>query len=484
MSIRSFFVCVFFVCIIACAVVPISVAQEKAADSFSTSITKYQEVSQKIINAARAENDSYLKLQELCDDIGHRISGSPQLAQAVEWAQKSMKADGQENVRAERVMVPKWVRGNEWCRMTTPREVDLPMLGLGFSVGTPEEGLSAEVVVVASKAELDELADEDVRGKIVLFNFPMRQYSPEEGSGYGEAVQYRTNGARWASERGGIAALVRSVTAYSLQSPHTGVMRYAGLGEHKKVPAAAITTESAMMLDRLYKRGKRPTVKLYMEAKDEGEVPSANVLAEIVGTEKPDEIVVIGGHLDSWDVGQGAQDDGGGCVAAMEALNILRKLELKPRRTIRVVLWTAEENGAAGARSYAARHVDDVHVAGIESDSGTFRPQGLTIEMEDGNKQVIAVKQLQAITNLLEPIGASRSLNGFSGVDVGKLKPMGAACMGLKVDGRFYFNTHHTTADTVDKVDPDDLTDCSITLAVTAFILADMPGRLGELEEE
>ena len=257
-------------------------------------------------------------------------------------------------------------------------------------------------------------------------------------------------------------------------------MSYAGSGDLKKVPAAAITTESAMMLDRLYKRGKRPAVKLYMEARDEGEVPSANVLAEIVGREKPNEIVVIGGHLDSWDVGQGAQDDGGGCVAAMEALNILRKLELKPRRTIRVVLWTNEENGAAGAKSYAARHANDVHVAGIESDGGTFRPEGLTIEMEDGSKQVIAVKQLQTIVDLLEPIGAARSINGFSGVDVSKLKPMGAACMGLRVDRRFYFNTHHTMAYTVDKVSPDDLTDCSITLAVTAFVLADMPGRLGD----
>ena len=480
MPIRRLFVCLLIVCFSKLVAESNSVAQEKVDESFSATIAAYQDVSKRIINSAREGNEGYLKLQELCDDIGARLSGSPELEQAVEWAQESMKADGHENVRAERVMVPKWVRGNEWCKMKAPREIDLPMLGLGFSVGTPEDGLSAEVVVVASKDELDALEDDEISGKIVLFNFPMRQFSPAEGTGYREAVQYRTNGARWASERGAIAALVRSVTAYSLQSPHTGAMSYAGSGDLKKVPAAAITTESAMMLDRLYKRGKRPAVKLYMEARDEGEVPSANVLAEIVGREKPNEIVVIGGHLDSWDVGQGAQDDGGGCVAAMEALNILRKLELKPRRTIRVVLWTNEENGAAGAKSYAARHANDVHVAGIESDGGTFRPEGLTIEMEDGSKQVIAVKQLQTIVDLLEPIGAARSINGFSGVDVSKLKPMGAACMGLRVDRRFYFNTHHTMADTVDKVSPDDLTDCSITLAVTAFVLADMPGRLGD----
>jgi carboxypeptidase Q len=204
------------------------------------------------------------------------------------------------------------------------------------------------------------------------------------------------------------------------------------------------------------------------------------VVAEIVGSEKPDEIVLMGGHIDSWDVGHGAQDDGAGCVAAMEALNIIRKLGLKPKRTIRVVLWTNEENGLAGARSYAARHQSEDHVAGIESDSGGFKPQGLSIDLEDENKEQIALEQLTEILQLLEPLGATRAVTGYSGADVGQLKTLGTACMGLNVDCRLYFNTHHTWADTVDKVDPKELTDCAITLAIAAYVIADMPERLGE----
>ena len=354
----------------------------------------------------------------------------------------------------------------------------LAMLGLGGSVATPKEGIVADVIVVKDKAELDALPDEKIKGKIVLFNAAMPPFSTTTGSGYGKVVQYRSNGAIWAAERGAVAALVRSVTAYSLNTPHTGAMRYDA--DTKKIPAAAITIEAAEMLARLQKRGKNLKVKLYMEAKDEGQVPSANVLAEIVGSEKPEEIVVIGGHLDSWDVGQGAQDDGAGCVAAMEALHLIRRLKLKPKRTIRVVLWTNEENGIAGARAYLARHQSETHVAGIESDSGGFSPQGLSIEMQDEKKQERATDQLHEIVKLLKPLNATRVTPGFSGVDVGQLKVLGTACLGLQVDGRRYFNTHHTWADTVDKVDEKELGDCAITLAVAAYVLADMPGRLGD----
>jgi carboxypeptidase Q len=378
-----------------------------------------------------------------------------------------MKDDGQENVRSEKVTIRKWVRGNESCELVEPRPYKFDMLGLGGSIGTPAEGISAEVIVVDDKEELDSLADDQIAGKIVVFNKAMPMYSEIDGSGYGRTVAYRSNGAKWASERGGVAALVRSVTAYSLVSPHTGAMRYDA--EVAKVPTAAISVEAALMLKRFQNRGIKTIVKLKMEAKDEGEAPSANVVAEIVGTEKPEEIVLIGGHIDSWDVGQGAQDDGAGCVAAMEALNIIRKAGLKPKRTIRVVLWTNEENGLAGARSYLARHQNENHVAGIESDSGGFKPQGLSIDLEDEDKEQIALTQLTEILQLLKPLGATRANTGYSGADVGQLKQLGTACMGLEVDGRLYFNTHHTWADTV-----------AITLAVTAFVFADMPNRLGD----
>lgn len=453
-------------------------AQNGGSNETATVISSYQPMADKIIASARKQNEAYLKLQELCDDIGNRLSGSKSLEQAIEWAQHSMKADGQENVRAEAVTIRKWTRGEESCELLEPRSLKIDMLGLGWSIGTPADGITAEVIVVRDKDELDSLPDEKIKGKIVVFNFPMPMYSETNGSGYGQAVQYRSNGAKWAAERGGVAALVRSVTAYSLASPHTGAMRYDA--EVKKVPAAAISVEAATMLKRLQDRGKKCVVKLKMGAEDQGEAQSANVIAEIVGSEKPDEIVVIGGHIDSWDVGQGAQDDGAGCVVSMEAINIIRKLGLKPKRTIRVVLWTNEENGLAGARSYAARHQDDDHVAGIESDSGGFKPQGLSIDLEDENKEQVALQQLMKILKLLEPIGATRAQIGGSGADVGQLKKLGCACMGLNVDGRLYFNTHHTAADTVDKVNPKELTDCAITLAVTAFVIADMPNRLGE----
>ncbi len=441
-------------------------------------VKQYQAAADKIIESGRKGNDAYLKLQELCDDIGNRLSGSKSLEKAIEWAQQSMKDDGQENVRSEKVTIRKWVRGNESCELVEPRPYKFDMLGLGGSIGTPAEGISAEVIVVDDKEELDSLADDQIAGKIVVFNKAMPMYSEIDGSGYGQTVAYRSNGAKWASERGGVAALVRSVTAYSLVSPHTGAMRYDA--EVAKVPTAAISVEAALMLKRFQNRGIKTIVKLKMEAKDEGEAPSANVVAEIVGTEKPEEIVLIGGHIDSWDVGQGAQDDGAGCVAAMEALNIIRKAGLKPKRTIRVVLWTNEENGLAGARSYLARHQNENHVAGIESDSGGFKPQGLSIDLEDEDKEQIALTQLTEILQLLKPLGATRANTGYSGADVGQLKQLGTACMGLEVDGRLYFNTHHTWADTVDKVNPKELTDCAITLAVTAFVFADMPNRLGD----
>jgi carboxypeptidase Q len=444
----------------------------------ASTIATYESTTNKIIESARAGNDGYLKLQELCDDIGHRLSGSESHAKALRWAEATLKRDGHENVHAEEVMVRKWVRGNESCRLVEPRSLRIDMLGLGGSMGTGADGITAEVIVVDDKEELDSLEDDQVRGKIVVFNAAMPAYSDTDGSGYGATVKYRGNGATWAAERGGVAALVRSVTAYSLVSPHTGAMRYqAGVD---KVPTAAISIEAAMMLRRLQDRGKRCVVELKMEARDEGEVPSANVMGEIVGRELPEEIVVIGGHIDSWDVGQGAQDDGAGCVAAMEALNILRNLELQPRRTIRVVLWTNEENGTAGAKDYLERHRDEKHVAGIESDSGAYRPKGLSIDMENDRQELVAMDQITSVMSLLKPMGAHRVNSGYSGVDVGKLKEIGAVCMGLEVDGRLYFNQHHTWADTVDKVNPKDLTDCAITLAVAAYVVADLPIQVGQ----
>ena len=449
--------------------------------AFPSIADRYAEAARKIMEAALAGNDAYSKMEELCDGIGHRLSGSEELEQAVAWAVQSMKDDGQENVHPERVMVPKWVRGEEWIRMTTPRQHNLAMLGLGNSIGTPPNGLSAQVVCVEDEKALEAVADQ-VRGKIVLFNNPMPAYSVENGSHYGTAVRFRGKGPSMVAEKGGVACLVRSVTAHSLRSPHTGAT-----GDKPgvpTVPAAAISTEDADMIQRLIARGREVVVHLKMDAHMEGDAPSANVIGELRGRERPDEVVVIGGHIDSWDVGQGAHDDGAGCVMAMEAINVLRKLNMRPRRTIRVVLWTNEENGLRGGRQYAEDHADELskHVAAIESDSGAFAPRGFSVQCQDADKQALAAAQMKDILRLLQPMGATRVDQGWSGADISPMKHAGFVLMGLRVEGSKYFNYHHSRADTLDKVDPNELSACVAAMAVVSYILADMPERLGEVQ--
>lgn len=441
---------------------------------------QYADAAGRIISSALAGNDAYLKMQELCDDIGHRLSGSPELEQAIDWAVAAMKADGQDNAHREPVMVPRWVRGRESATMVAPARRPLAMMGLGMSVGTPPEGITAPVVCVRNEEEFEALGD-SVKGKIVLFNNPMPPYDPEKGAGYGSTVRFRGKGPRIAAERGAVACLVRTVTAHSLRSPHTGATDY---GDAKvKIPAAAISTEDAEMIARLLARGKQVEVLLKMEARHEGMVESANAIGELRGRERPEEVVVIGGHIDSWDVGQGAMDDGGGCVIAMEAINVLRKLDLIPRRTIRVVLFTNEENGLGGGKQYAEDHAAELanHVAAIESDSGIFAPKGFSLHCRDEYKQAVAVRQVRAIMDLLKPLGVNTIREGFSGADVGQMRDSDAVLMGFRVEGSKYFNYHHSRADTLDKIDPEDLSRCVATMAVMAYVLADMPQRIGEV---
>jgi len=303
---------------------------------------------------------AYADLAWLCDRIGHRLSGSPQLDQAITWAQTRLKAAGLVNVHAEPVMVPHWVRGREAAQLLLPTAHRLNILGLGGSVGTPEGGLTADVAVVGSFDELEKLGDA-VKGKIVLFDVPYQ--------GYGHTVAYRFSGAAKAAKLGAVAALVRSVGPVSLDTPHTGMMEYDPAGP--RIPTAAVTIEASTQMRRMQQRGERIQMRLDMGAQTLPDAPSANVVAEIRGTEKPDEIVLLSGHLDSWDVGQGAQDDGAGCAMAMEAARLIQGLGLRPRRTIRVVLWTNEENGLRGGKAYLEAHRDKLKdiVAALETDS-------------------------------------------------------------------------------------------------------------------
>lgn len=442
--------------------------------------TRYREATDRIVQATLADNDAYDKLEELCLEIGHRLSGSPQLDQAIGWALRTLREDGAENVHREKVMVPRWVRGRESATMISPRVEPLHILGLGGSVSTPSEGITAPVVVVQDEDALNALG-EGARGKIVLFDKDMPPYDPSRGSGYGAAVKYRTHGARLAAEKGAVASLVRSATARSLRSPHTGAMQYGDASV--KIPAAAVSLEDAQMLARLQDREVPTVVTLQMEAKTLPDVESANVIGELRGSTLSDEIVVIGGHLDSWDVGQGAHDDGGGCVAAMEVINVLRKLNMIPRRTIRVVLWTNEEDGLRGGKAYAKEHADelDKHVAAIEFDSGVFTPTGYSVQCQDKDREAIAAEQMREILGLLSPHFAEMSVTtGWSGADIGPMREAGFVLLGHRTDGSHYFDYHHTHADTLDKADPDELSRNVAALAAVTFVLADIPGRLGE----
>ncbi len=286
------------------------------------------------------------------DTFGHRLSGSASLEAAIDWILSEMKADGLQNVRGERAMVPHWVRGAESADLIKPRAAPLRMLGLGGSIATPKNGITAPVLVVNSFDDLRSRASE-AKGKIVLFDAPFTSYR--------ETVHYRVEGASAAARVGAVACLIRSVASFSIRSPHTGVMHYDSTVA--RIPTAALSVEDAEMLHRFQDRGQPVVVRLRMAARTLPDVPSRNVVAEVTGRERPDEVVVLGGHIDSWDVGQGAMDDGGGAVAAWQAVRLIHRLGLHPRRTIRVVLWTNEENGGKGALAYRDAHAGQLRPA-------------------------------------------------------------------------------------------------------------------------
>ncbi len=421
---------------------------------------RYREVANRLIDAALADSAAYDRLGELVDRFGPRLSGSDNLERAIDWILESMRADGLDNVRGERVMVPHWVRGTESAELIEPRARRLPMLGLGGSIGTPAGGITAEVLTVGDFAEL-EARHAEANGKIVLYNAPF--------TSYGATVQYRTRGAVAAARVGAVASLIRSVTPQSLQSPHTGSSSYAdGV---PPIPHAAITVEDAAMIQRMQDRGQRVVIRLTMGARTLPDAPSRNVIAEITGTDS-DEVVVLGGHIDSWDVGQGAMDDGGGSVAAWHAVKLMRALGLRPRRTVRVVLWTNEENGLRGARAYRDAHGAEPHVLALESDAGVFRPISLGFT---GTDKAFAL--LRNIAPLLEPIDVDITRGG-GGADIGPLQRDGVPVMGLHVDGSRYFWYHHSEADTLDKLDPREMALCVAAMAVMAYVVADMPESL------
>lgn len=450
----------------------------------------YGPVAQRLIDSAMSDQEGMARLQYLCDHIGNRLSGTASLERAIEWAASEMKKAGLENVQTPPVTVPHWVRGRESAFMLAPIEKPLTMIGLGMSVGTPPEGFTGDVVVAHTFDELKALGGDKVSGKIVLFN--------PEWKGYGPTVMYRISGASIAAQLGARAVLVRSMTGHSLQTPHTGTLEY--MPDVAKIPAAALSVEDAAMLDRLVTSGTPVKVKLTMEAHQEPDAPSHNVMGEIRGSEHPEEIVVLGGHIDSWDIGQGANDDGSGIMATFQAVALIKKLGLHPRRTIRVVFWVNEENGGAGGRAYREMVGDGAakHVAAIEMDGGAEKPLGFGFGSGGGHRATVvpipdpeggnipppspvAFARVEEIGKLLAVLDAGKVTPGGGGADIAPLMMAGVPGLGVRTVGTHYFDWHHTDADSFDKLVPQEFNANVASLAVMAYVLADMPEKLADL---
>jgi carboxypeptidase Q len=427
----------------------------------------------RIRDAALASDYAYRQVAHLTENIGPRLSGSPQAQQAVEYVAGELRRLGLE-VTLEKVMVPHWVRGEERAELTTfPGQTPgtsqkIVLTALGNSPATPIDGLTAEVIVVNNFDELAALGRQKVAGKIILYNekFDVRMSAQGRSlDAYGRAYEYRSKGAQTAAALGAVASLIRSLGDSDNRLPHTGYSIAAG------IPAAAVTAEDAQLIADLAQQG-RVVMHLLLTPQTLPEVQSYNVIGDLKGSEHPEQIVIVSGHLDSWDLGTGAIDDGAGVAIAMQVANIFKRLGLRPKRTLRVIAWMDEENGTTGGAAYGVAHKSDVanHIAAMESDLGAGHPIGL-----EGKMNAAVVAALQPITKVLEPIGATiLQLSEGAGSDIESLLAAGVPSFGLIQDNRTYFHYHHSSADTLDKIDPHELAENAALLAVYAFAFADM----------
>lgn len=418
--------------------------------------------------------------RRLCDEVGPRLSGSAGDRAAVVWAQAAMREAGLTRVRAETVTVPRWERGEETGEVLEPYPHRLVLTALGGSVPTPDGGLSGELVAVPSLEALDALLVRDpeaVRGKVVFFHRRMLRDSP--GNGYGSVVPIRTEGAARAGKAGAEGVLIRSVGTSTRRLPHTGAMRYEDGGA--RIPAAAVSAPDADLLERLVASGRRVVVRFRLGCRPLPDAVSANVVGEVRGSARPEEIVLLGAHLDSWDLGTGALDDAAGCGIVLEAARLVAQAPRRPRRTVRVVLFANEENGLAGGREYPRAHAAELsrHVAAFEADGGGGRTKGFGWSAGEG-----AEAPLSAIAALLSPLGASGLRKGGGGADVGPLRAHGVPLLSPDQEGASYFDVHHTADDTFDKLDPASLEQSATALAAMAFAVADLPEPLPRLPDE
>lgn len=429
-----------------------------------------EQVIRKIYDEALAKGQSYEMLEHLCTKIGPRLSGSPGAAAAVEWSRHVMQAYGFDSVWLQPVMVPHWVRGKkEIGRIVNSKKLGsetVNICALGGSVGTGASGVLANVVEVKTWDELKQLGEKGVKGKIVFFNRPMDPKLIPMFSSYGGAVDQRANGASEAAKLGAIGVIVRSMGVNLEDYPHTGSLRYAL--NVPKIPAVAIATRHAELLSELLRDDK--DLKFYFETHCETlpDAPSFNVIGELKGTERPDEVIIVGGHLDSWDLGQGAHDDGAGCVQSIEVLRLFKAMGYRPKRTIRAVMFMNEENGLRGGVEYAnqAKLKNEKHIAAIESDRGGFTPRGFTVPTQPKAKA-----KVQSWKPLLEPYGLTDFNQEGGGADISPLAPQGVPLMGYLPDSQRYFNFHHTAEDTFDKVDKRELELGAATMAAIIYLI-------------
>lgn len=436
----------------------------------------------KIYDLALTEGKSYDWLGYLSNQIGGRLSGSVQAEQAVEYTRREMEKLGLDRVWIQPVMVPKWVRGTPefaYIESEPGNTNNVPICALGGSVATPIGGLKARVVEVKSFEDLAQLGRDKIAGKIVFFNRPMDPTHIHTFQAYGGAVDQRHGGAAEAARYGAVGVIVRSMNLRLDDYPHTGSMSYGDLPESLHIPAAAISTNAAELLSATLKLN--PDIQFYFKqnCRQLEDVLSYNVIGEIKGSEFPDEYIVVGGHLDSWDLGDGSHDDGAGCMQSMEVLHLLKKAEYTPKRTIRAVMFMNEENGMRGGNEYAlqAQKNKEQHVFALESDAGGFTPRAFTFDCTDA-----AFDQIKSWEPLFEPYLAIQMYRGGGGADIGPLKPQGGILSGLRPDSQRYFDYHHAETDTFDAINKREL-ELGAAAMTSLIYLADNYGFQGKLRK-
>lgn len=423
----------------------------------------------KIFDSALLHGKSYEWLRDLTSNIGGRMSGSPEAAKAVIWGEKVMKEAGLDSVWLQPAIVPHWVRGEKEVAyyISNGKKVNLAVAALGSSIATPENGITAEVIEVKSIKEAEALG-EKAKGKIIFFNRPFDDTLINTFAAYGGCVGQRVFGAKAVGKFGALAVLVRSMTNRIDDYPHTGTMQYGDIPKSEYIPTAAISTIAANNLSKSLKED--PILKVFFKqsCKNLPKEKSFNVIGEIKGTENPEKVIVVGGHLDSWDLGDGAHDDGTGIVQALEVLHIFKTNNIKPKNTIRVVFFMDEEQGGGGAKAYAdaAKLTNENHLGGLESDAGGHTPRGFTIDANSNN-----TKLLKSWKKLLAPYGLHDIMKGGSGADISPLKAEETTLVGYRPDSQRYFDYHHAATDTFDKVNKRELELGSASMASMIYLM-------------